>query len=50
MSSQFDFENEVNNLTRMDKPLQSGPMARWQRKASDLSANTSLHSRSLNIR
>nr|CAB3229173.1 cell division cycle protein 20 homolog [Phallusia mammillata] len=51
MSSQFDFENEVNSLMRFDKPLQSGPVARWQRKASDLStsASTSLHSRSLNI-
>ncbi|XP_078484737.1 cell division cycle protein 20 homolog [Ciona intestinalis] len=51
MSSQFDFENEVNSLVRMDKPLQAGPIARWQRKANDLSGcgNLSLHNKSLNV-
>uniref|UniRef100_H2YVS1 CDC20/Fizzy WD40 domain-containing protein n=1 Tax=Ciona savignyi TaxID=51511 RepID=H2YVS1_CIOSA len=51
MSSQFDFENEVNSLMRLDKPLQAGPTARWQRKANDISGcgNLSLHSKSLNV-
>ena len=27
------FENNLNELARMDAPLQRGPMMRWQRKA-----------------
>jgi len=52
MSSQFDLENEVNSLIRLDKPLQSGPTARWQRKANEEAgvADSSLQSKSLNIR
>ncbi|XP_039259907.2 cell division cycle protein 20 homolog [Styela clava] len=32
MTSQYDFENEVNSLLRLDAPIKSGPMPRWQRK------------------
>ena len=31
--SAFDFEHIVNEATRLDIPLQHGPMMRWQRKA-----------------
>ena len=29
----FNFENEINEATRLDAPLEKAPMARWQRKA-----------------
>ena len=51
MTSQFDFENDINSLMQLNKPLKSGPVARWERKAADSStANNSLHSISVNIR
>ncbi|KAK3602235.1 hypothetical protein CHS0354_032875 [Potamilus streckersoni] len=31
--SHFSFENVVSELTRLDAPIQNGPMMRWQRKA-----------------
>ncbi|CAK8689698.1 unnamed protein product [Clavelina lepadiformis] len=51
MSLQFDFENDVNSLMQLDKPLQSGPAARWEKKAHEVSqcGNNSLHSLSLNL-
>ena len=35
MSSQFDFENDINGLMQLNKPLKSGPAARWERKANE---------------
>lgn len=31
--SHFSFENEVNDLLRLDAPLNKGPAPRWQRKS-----------------
>lgn len=35
MSSHFDFEIELNNLVKLNAPIQSGPIPRWQRKTLD---------------
>lgn len=44
MSSHFDFENEVNNLLKLDAPIRTGPTPRWQRKAREGSRNCSFAS------
>ena len=31
--SHFALESTVNDLTKMDAPLERGPLLRWQRKA-----------------
>lgn len=42
--SQFNFENELNNVLRMDAPLSKGPPIRWQRKEDcNASVNSSLN-------
>ena len=33
--SHFNFENDMNNVLRMDSPLTQGPQMRWQRKLVD---------------
>ena len=33
--AQFNFENMVTELTRLDGPIQNGPLMRWQRKAAE---------------
>ena len=38
--SHFSFENDINNLLRMDAPLSKGPEMRWQRKMNESSSNT----------
>ena len=37
--SHFNFENDINNLLRMDAPLSKGPPMRWQRKTNDSLSN-----------
>ncbi|CAG2250377.1 CDC20 [Mytilus edulis] len=33
--AQFSFENMVTELTKLDGPIQNGPLMRWQRKAAE---------------
>jgi hypothetical protein len=33
--AQFNFENMVTELTRLDGHIQDGPLMRWQRKAAE---------------
>ena len=33
--SHFSFETEVNNLLRLDGPMNGGPAPRWQRKSAE---------------
>lgn len=33
--AQFNFENMVTELTRLDGHIQDGPLMRWQRKTAD---------------
>ena len=33
--SHFSFETEVNDLLRLDGPMNRGPVARWQRKSAE---------------
>ncbi|XP_064615021.1 cell division cycle protein 20 homolog [Liolophura sinensis] len=35
MASHFNFEKMLNDVTKLDAPLQRGPMMRWQRKAQE---------------
>ncbi|KAJ8309898.1 hypothetical protein KUTeg_011763 [Tegillarca granosa] len=35
----FNFENMLNEVTKMDAPIQSGPMMRWQKKAAEAGQN-----------
>ena len=42
--SQFNFENELNSVLRMDAPISKGPSIRWQRKEDcNASVNSSLN-------
>jgi len=34
--SHFALESTVNELTKMDAPLERGPLLRWQRKAIEM--------------
>ena len=33
--AQFNFENMITELTRLDGHIQDGPLMRWQRKAAE---------------
>ena len=45
--SQFNLENDVNTLLRMDAPITKGPQMRWQRKQNE-SRNESMLNCSVN--
>ncbi|KAG9462727.1 hypothetical protein GDO78_023246 [Eleutherodactylus coqui] len=45
--AQFIFENDLNSILKLDTPITNAPLARWQRKAKEVtcsSANTSMNS------
>lgn len=39
--SQFSFQTEVNDLLRLDAPINKGPTPRWKRKAAERRSSTS---------
>lgn len=47
--SQFNLENEISSILRMDGALTRGPLMRWQRKQSDADPRPSQSMDNLNV-
>nr|XP_014352156.1 PREDICTED: cell division cycle protein 20 homolog [Latimeria chalumnae] len=46
--AQFMFENDLNNILKLDTPIANAPLARWQRKANENSMSAGPQSTSMN--